>query len=128
MNDVLHEVKMTYDLPGMGTSEKLEEVAKGISPAFGMRGTSYALQKWARNFAILLENWGLATIVRKRDVPWQIGLNQHMFFFDDAIINAVIILGCAMAVISNFDLLLPIAGIGAFYIGSNKFFKKVERL
>ncbi len=128
MNDVLHEVKMYYDLPGKGTSEKLEEVAKQITPAFGLRTTSFILQKWARNFAILLENWGLATIVRKRDVPWQEGLKKHMFFFDDAIVNAAIILGCVMAVISNFDLLLPIAGIGAFYFGSDKFFTKIERL
>lgn len=128
MNDVLHEVKMMYDLPGCGTSEKLEQVAKGITPSLGLQGTSYMLQKWARNTGVLLENYGLATIVRKRDVSWQVGLNKHMFFFDDAVINAALIIGCAAAVASNFDLLLPMVAIGAFYIGSDHFFRKVERL
>ncbi|MFH1246922.1 MAG: hypothetical protein V1644_00945 [Candidatus Micrarchaeota archaeon] len=128
MNDVLHEVKMMYDLPGMGTSEKLEEAAKSITPALGLRPVSFAMQKWARNLGAMLENFGFAVILRKRDVPWNEGLNKHMFFFDDAVINTVLILGCTMAVLFNTDLLLPMIAIGAFYVGSEKFFTKIQRL
>ncbi len=128
MNDVLHEVKMMYDLPGKGTSEKLEEAVKGITPALGLRGASYTMQKWARNTGAMLEWNGFATIVRKRDVSFKEGLNKHMFFFDDAIINAALILGGTMAVMSNLDLLLPIIAIAVFYLGSDTILKKIERL
>ena len=128
MNDVLHEVKTYYDLPGKGTSEKLEDVAKSITPALGLQGTSYAMQKWARNLGIMLEWNGFATIVRKRNVSFKDGLSKHMFFFDDAIINAALILGSAVAIMSNFDLLLPIVAIGVFYIGSDTFLIRIERL
>mgnify|MGYP001602761017 FL=1 len=128
MNDVLHEVKMYYDLPGKGNSERLEAIAKSITPALGLQGTSYAMQKWARNLGVMLEAYGLATIARKRDVSFKDGLSKHMFFFDDAIINAALILGSALAIMSNFDLLLPIVVIAVFYMGSDTFLAKVERL
>lgn len=128
MSDVLHDIKMKWDLPGCGTSEKLEKAAKTITPALGLESVSNILRRLARNTGMWLEYHGLATILQKRDVPWQIGLNKHMFFFDDSIINAVIILGAGIAIIQSFDLALPLVGIGAFYIGSDHFFKKIERL
>ena len=126
--DILHETKMQYNLSGCGTSEKLESVAKSITPALGLIEVSNVAQTLSVKLGAWLEFYGLANILIKKDVPFSVGLYKHMFFFDDSIVNAIIILGCGYVVISNFDLALPIAGIGAFYFGSDHFFKKVERL
>lgn len=128
MTDILHDIKMQWDLPGCGTSEKIEKAAKSITPALGLTKASNVSRRLARNTGMWLEHYKLATILQKRDVSWQVGLNKHMFFFDDSVINAIILLGCGIAVIQNFDLVLPFGLIGAFYFGSDHFFKKVERL
>ncbi len=126
--DELHELKSYSDMPGQGRSEILERAAKSITPSLGLESTSVLLQRWARNFGHLLEYYGLAQIVRKKDVPWQEGLNKHMFILDDSVINALLVLGCGIAIIMNFDLLLPLAGIGVVYHGSDRFIKKIEKL
>ncbi len=126
--DELHDLKMYSTLPGQGYSEKIEIAAKSITPSLGLSETSSLLQRLARNFAHLMEYYGLAIITRKKNIPWQEGLNKHMFFLDDSVINAAIVLGCGIAIISNFDLLLPIAGVGLFYIGSDRFIKTIEKM
>ncbi|MBI4406363.1 hypothetical protein HY571_00430 [Candidatus Micrarchaeota archaeon] len=126
--DDLHELKMYSNLPGQGVTEKIEIGLKSITPSLGLGATSNKLSEIGRNLGILAEYHGLARILRKRDVPWQEGLNKHMFFFRDEIVNAIIILGCAYAVIQNFDLFLPIAGLGFAYIASDKFLKDIQKM
>lgn len=119
---------MYSNLPGQGITEKVEIGLKSITPSLGLEKTSNKMSEIGRNLGILVEYHGLAKILRKRDVPWQEGLNKHMFFFRDEVVNAIIILGCAYAVSQNFDLLLPFAGLGIFYVASDKFLKNIEKM
>ena len=127
-SDALHDLKTSFDAPTMGTSEKLEKVAKSFTPALGLEKTSQTTQRLARNFAVLMEYYKLAKVVRKKNVTFAEGMGRHMFFLDDKIINGVLLLGCGLAVVSNFSLALPMAGVAAFYFGSDKFIKTVEKL
>jgi len=127
-SDALHDAKTSFDAPTLGMSERFETAAKSITPALGLQRASQTSQRLARNFAALLEYYKLATVVRHKDISFSEGMSKHMFFLDDKIINAVLILGCGIAVISQFDLVLPLGLVAAVYFGSDKFLKTVEKL
>ncbi len=127
-SDDLHDLKTGFDAPTLGISERLESTAKSITPALGLSGTSATVQRLARNFAVLMEYYKLAPIARKKNVSFDDGMSKHMFFVDDKIINALLVLGCGLAIISQFELILPLGLIGAIYLGSDKFIQTVEKL
>ena len=127
-SDVLHDIKTAFDAPTLGTTEKLEGAAKSLTRELGLEPTSRQMEKVASRFAVLMEYYGLAQIARRKNISFNDGMSKHMFFFDDKIVNAVVLLGCGIALISNFSLALPLAGIGAFYFGSDKFLKTIEKL
>ncbi len=127
-SDALHDAKMYFNAPTIGMSERLEVVGKSIAPAFGLEGFSTTLQRLARNFAALLEYYKLATVLRHKDISFADGMSKHMFFVDDKIVNAAILLGCGIAIISQPSLLLPLVLIAVAYFASDKFLKTVEKL
>ncbi|MFH0713499.1 MAG: hypothetical protein V1722_02870 [Candidatus Micrarchaeota archaeon] len=126
--DALHSSKTSYDAVGLGTSERLENIAKGMSSSFCSDETSLKLQTWASKFAVLMEYYKLAHILRYKNITFEEDMEKHMFLVDDKIINALLFLGTALAVISNTWLALPLGIIWVIYFASDKFIKTIEKL
>ena len=69
-SDDLHDLKTSFDAPTMGISEKLETAAKSIAPALGLEKASADSQRWARNFAALMEYYKLVPIARNKNISF----------------------------------------------------------
>jgi len=128
MTDILHNAKITNNLPWQGYTEKAEGVAKSITPALGLTQASQICEDVGRRIAHLVEYHKGAKIVKEVDISFNDGLSKHLFFVDDAIVNAALFAGSAYIVIANFALLIPMLLIWAFYFGSDRFIQGLRKL